>query len=86
MKLSRALLLVGLLLSAPPTMAAISPAHSPGAHTKAVAIEGADKLISPDKLIRQSQQTDQFPTDQLPMECRGYYVRPHKVISLKHCE
>jgi hypothetical protein len=81
MKLSRAHLLVGLLLSATPTMAAISPAHSPGAHTKAVAIEGADKLISPDKLIRQSQQTDQ-----LPMECRGYYVRAHKVVSLKHCE
>ena len=81
MKPSRALLLVGLLLSATPAMAAIDLAHSPTVQTKGVRVEGEDKLIAPDKLIRQSQQTDQ-----LPMECRGYYVRPHTVASLKHCE
>ena len=63
------------LAAATPALAAVSPAHSPTLQTKVLPVEGTDKLIV------QSQRTEE-----LPPECRGYYVRPHKANGLSRCE
>jgi hypothetical protein len=70
------LLTIALLVTASPAGAAISASQTPLPIVRAVAAP----LVVPELMVVGNQKTEE-----LPLECRGYYVRPQKQIASTRC-
>ena len=73
MKATRSTLTFALLLVASPVVAAVNTTHNPAREAKPASIE------APDKLSVENRQSE------LPLECRGYYIRTHTRPDLRLC-
>jgi hypothetical protein len=75
MKQTRIAMIFGLVLAAAPALASTDPGHAPGSDRKAV-------VPATEQLFVEKQEPE------LPLECRGYYVRNfhRKPGGLSRCE
>ena len=77
--MQRALLIFVLFLMSGPALAAINPLHDPIVAAKPALLEPAP-LENVAALFGDKQQKAE-----LPLECSGYYLRPHKTTGLSRC-
>ena len=78
----RPILTLALFLMSGPALATIS--HDPGVAAKPAALEPAP-LENVAVLFGDRQQKAELPLE-LPLECSGYYLRPHKAAGLSRCD
>jgi hypothetical protein len=72
--MNRPIVIFALLLMSGPALAAISPVHGPVVAAKPAPLENV-AVLSGDKQEKA----------ELPLECSGYYLRPHKAAELSRC-
>lgn len=72
--MKRPMLIFTLLLMNAPAFAAINPIHDPIAATQPAALKSVALLLG-----------DRQDKAELPMECSGYYLRPHRPTALSRC-
>ena len=70
-------LIFALVLISGPALAAINPLHDVSVAAKPAPLENV-AVLSGDKGDKQEKA-------ELPLECSGYYLRPHKVAGLSRC-
>ena len=73
--MKRPILIFALLLMSAPALAAINPVHDPIVAAKPAPLKNAAFLLGG----RQQEKAE------LPVECSGYYLRPHKPTDLSRC-
>ena len=71
------ILVFAFVLMSSPALAAINPVHDPIVAAKPAPLENVAAL-SGDKSDKQQKA-------ELPLECSGYYLRPHKAAELSRC-
>ena len=72
--MKRPILIFALLLMNAPALAAINPVHNPSVVAKPAPLKNV-VLLSGDRPEKA----------ELPVECSGYYLRPHKPTDLSRC-
>jgi hypothetical protein len=72
--MKRPILIFALLLMSAPALAAINPVHDPIVAAKPVPLKNVALLLG-----------DRQDKAELPMECSGYYLRPHRPTALSRC-
>ena len=72
--MKRPILIFALLLISAPVLAAINPVHDPIVAAKPAPLKNVALLLG-----------DRQDKAELPVECSGYYLRPHKASELSRC-
>ena len=75
--MKRPILICALFLMSGPAVAAINPLHDVSVAAKPAPLENV-AVLSGDKGDKQEKA-------ELPLECSGYYLRPHKATGLSRC-
>ena len=72
--MKRPILIFAVLLMSSPAFAAISPVHDPIVAARPAPLENVALLLG-----------DRQQKAELPLECSGYNLRPHKPTALSRC-
>ena len=80
----RPILILALFLMSGPAVAAINPHHEVIVAARPAALEPAPSE-NVAVLFGDRQQKAELPLE-LPQECSGYYLRPHKAAGLSRCD
>lgn len=85
MKRAALALVLAIAVFAGPAAAAVSSSHSPVAQPQRKPMSDIEKLI---QMLVEKDSTERLDSAELPLECRGYYVRAkaHRAAAQTRCE